>query len=157
MSYLPTSADPDKDLDEMTFSEKMVFHCKREPLVPTGVLMTTGAILLAIKNVRSGNRRNAQKWFRWRVGFQTATLVALIAGSFIYGSSKREQLSKEEQLRQKAKMREQLWIEELERRDLEVRRRKQRAEEARRKAAEMQSELSGLENELRELEASRRK
>lgn len=141
----------------MTFSEKMVFHCKREPLVPAGVLMTTGAILLAIKNVRSGNRRNAQKWFRWRVGLQTGTLVALIAGSFFYGSAKHEQLSKEEQLRQKAKMREQLWIQELERRDLEVRRRKQRAEEARKKAAEMQSELSGLEQELRELEESRRK
>lgn len=153
MSYLPSSFDTDgRSLEEMTFTEKIVFHCKQQPLVPLGTLLTCGAVALAAQNVRVGNKVEAQKWFRWRVGLQGATLVALVAGSFIYGKSKKEKVSAEEQLREKAKLREQLWIQELERRDQETQMRKKRAEMARLKAQEMELESSKIEKELKELE-----
>lgn len=158
MSHLPSSFDgTEQDAEEMPFMEKLVFHCKQQPLVPLGTLMTTGAVILAAQNVRSGNKKKAQKYFRWRVGLQGLTLVALVAGSFIYGTSHKEQKAKEEQLREKAKMREQLWIQELERRDQETQMRKKRAEMARLKAKEMESHNKKLEDELKLLEAQLKK
>ena len=61
MSYLPSSFDSDADdLDEMPFLDKMIYHCKQQPLVPLGTLATTGAVLLAVLNVKNGNKRKAQ-------------------------------------------------------------------------------------------------
>lgn len=153
MSYLPSSFDSDADdLDEMPFLDKMIYHCKQQPLVPLGTLATTGAVLLAVLNVKNGNKRKAQIWFRWRVALQGFTLIALVAGSYIYGTNKNERESHEEQLRKKAKMREQLWIQELERRDEETKLRRQKAELARQKAKEMEQETSKLQQELKDLE-----
>lgn len=158
MSYLPSSFDSDEaDVDEMPFFEKMIYHCKQQPLVPLGTLATTGAVILAAQNVRTGNKKQAQIWFRWRVGLQAFTLVALVAGSFIYGKNVKERETHEEQLRKKAKMREQLWIQELERRDQETNARKAKAEFARQKAREMEAETSKLEKELKELETMLKK
>ena len=154
MSHLPSSFDgAEQDVDEMTFLEKMTFHCKQQPLVPLGTLATTVAVILAAQNVRSGNKRKAQKYFRWRVGLQGATLVALVAGSFIYGTSQKERQSKEDALREKAKLREKLWIQELERRDEETQLRTKRAELARSRAKELEQETQGLQQELRDLQA----
>ncbi|CDO92090.1 unnamed protein product [Kluyveromyces dobzhanskii CBS 2104] len=153
MSYLPSSFDSDvEDWDEMPFVDKMVHHCKQQPLVPLGTLATTGAVILAVLNVKNGNKRKAQIWFRWRVGLQGFTLLALVAGSYLYGSNKKERESQEEQLRKKAKMREELWIQELERRDQETKSRRQKAEFARQKAKDMELETSKLQQELKELE-----
>lgn len=158
MSYLPSSFDnKDTELEDMPFWEKMIFHCKQQPLVPLGTLATTGAVILAAQSMRKGNKKDTQKWFRWRVGLQGLTLVALVAGSFIYGKSKKETESYEEQLRQKAKMREQLWIQELERRDAETQMRKKKAEVVRQKTKEMEAETAKIEQELKELEAKIKK
>ncbi|CEP63696.1 respiratory supercomplex assembly factor RCF1 LALA0_S09e00452g [Lachancea lanzarotensis] len=149
MSHLPSSFDgAEQDVDDMTFYEKMIFHCKQQPLVPLGTLATSVAVILAAQNVRSGNKRKAQKYFRWRVGLQGATLVALVAGSFIYGTSQKDRQSKEDQLREKAKLRENLWIQELERRDQETQQRKLRAELARAKTQALESEAEQLQSEL---------
>ncbi|SCV05645.1 LANO_0H12046g1_1 [Lachancea nothofagi CBS 11611] len=154
MSHLPSSFDgAEQDVDDMTFYEKMVYHCKQQPLVPLGTLATTVAVILAAQNVRTGNKRNAQKYFRWRVGLQGATLVALVAGSFIYGKSEKDRISKEDELREKAKLREKLWIQELERRDDETKQRKLRAEMARAKALELNNETLGLQAELKKLQS----
>lgn len=154
MSYLPSSFDADlEDVDEMPFWDKMVFHCKQQPLVPLGTLATTGAVTLAVLNVKNGNKQKAQIWFRWRVGLQAFTLAALVAGSYLYGKNSKERATHEEQMRKKAKLREELWIKELERRDEETKMRKQRAELVRQKAKEMEEETTRLQQELKELEA----
>lgn len=153
MSRMPSSFDGgDDDVKEMPFMEKIVFHCKQQPLVPLGTLLTTGAVILAAKNVRGGNKLKAQIYFRWRVGLQAATLVALIAGSYVYGSAVQQQKSKEEQMREKAKVREQLWIQELEHRDKETHYRKKRAELVRMRAQEDEEAIARLQKELKDLE-----
>ncbi|AMD21615.1 HFL241Wp [Eremothecium sinecaudum] len=158
MSYVPSSFDNlSQDEDQVSFSEKFIRQCKQQPLVPLGAILTTAAVTLAAKNVKSGNKTGAQKWFRWRVALQTFTLVALIGGSFIYGKKQQPQIDGDELLRQKAKMREQLWIEELERRDQEIANRKKRAELARQKVKEMEKESSQLQKELQELESKIKK
>lgn len=139
-------------MEELPFMEKIVFHCKQQPLVPLGVLLTTGAVILAAKNVRSGNKHKAQIYFRWRVGLQAATLVALVAGSYVYGTSVKEQKAKEDQMREKAKVREQLWIQELERKDQETHYRRKRAELARMRTEQDEEAIARLQKELKDLE-----
>lgn len=154
MSRMPSSFEmKEENVEELPFMEKIAYHCKQQPLVPLGTLLTTGAVILAAKNVRSGNKMKAQIYFRWRVGLQAATLVALVAGSFIYGTSIKEKKAKEEQMREKAKVREQLWIQELERRDQETQYRKKRAEIARSKTQDNEEAVGRLQQELKELEA----
>lgn len=153
---LPSSFDVktegEKTTDEMTVGEKVLFYCKQQPLVPLGCLLTTGAVVMAAMSVKQGNKRKAQYFFRWRVAFQTATLVALVAGSYIYGNNRRDSKAKEELLREKARVREALWIQELERREQETQARKKRAELARLRTQENEESIKKLEQELRELE-----
>ncbi|CCD23743.1 respiratory supercomplex assembly factor RCF1 NDAI_0C00820 [Naumovozyma dairenensis CBS 421] len=158
MSSIPSSFDPKRgealELEEMPIWDKIVFHCKREPLVPIGALLTTGAVILAAQNVRIGNQVRAQHYFRWRVGLQGATLVALVTGSYLYGTTSAKAIkSKEDELKEKAKRREQLWIQELERRDQEIKDRRLKAEVARKKTVESEESIKDLETELADLES----
>lgn len=109
-----------------------MYRSKQQPLVPLGCLATTVAVIMAAKGVRTGNAPKAQFWFRWRVGLQGFTLVALVFGSIYYDKAFTENKKTEEELAiEKAKIRERLWIEELERRDQEMKDRQKRAELAR--------------------------
>ncbi|CAI8510568.1 unnamed protein product [Pichia kudriavzevii] len=122
----------DDPLQDMSVLEKIWYRSKQQPLVPLGCLATTAAVIMAAKGVRTGNAPKAQFWFRWRVGLQGLTLVALVFGSLYYdqriaGAKKTE----EELALEKARMREKLWVEELERRDTEMKERQKRAELAR--------------------------
>lgn len=109
-----------------------MYRSKQQPLVPLGCLATTAAVIMAAKGVRTGNAPKAQFWFRWRVGLQGFTLVALVFGSIYYDKAfSSSQKSDEELAIEKAKVREKLWIEELERRDQEMKERQRRAELAR--------------------------
>lgn len=125
-------------------------------MVPLGTLATCVAVGLAAQSVRVGNKKGAQKWFRYRVVFQGFTIAALVVGGLFFGKESIEkQKSREELLHEKAKMREKLWIEELERRDFETQQRKKRAEWARQKAKEAQEEEAKQQTDsplLRELE-----
>ncbi|KAH3660217.1 hypothetical protein OGAPHI_007422 [Ogataea philodendri] len=121
----------------MTPFEKILFRSKQQPLVPLGCLGTCVAVALAAKGVRTGNARSAQKWFRWRVGLQGLTVVALVAGSFYFDRSFRENKSEQELAIEKARMREKLWVEELERRDEEMKERQRRADIARKRKEEL--------------------
>ncbi|KGK39585.1 hypothetical protein JL09_g1314 [Pichia kudriavzevii] len=96
----------------MSVLEKIWYRSKQQPLVPLGCLATTAAVIMAAKG--------------------GLTLVALVFGSLYYdqriaGAKKTE----EELALEKARMREKLWVEELERRDTEMKERQKRAELAR--------------------------
>lgn len=124
---------------QLDFIQKCVKNCKEQPLVPLGTLATTVAVILAAKSLRIGNRPGAQKWFRYRVAFQGFTIAALVVGGLVYGrGTEQARKTREEELREKAKLREKLWIEELERRDSEAKQRKERAAIARQKYLEAQ-------------------
>jgi len=128
----PSSFDKKDEFEDMSILDKIWFRCKQQPLVPIGCLATCVAVALAAKGVRTGDRVNAQKWFRWRVGLQGLTLVALVGGSYIYDRQQVTQRKTDEDLaREKAQHRQDLWIQELERRDQETKRNKERARLAR--------------------------
>ena len=127
---LPSSfEDP---LEDLSVLEKLVYRSKQQPLVPLGCLATTIAVAMAAKGVRTGNTKSAQTWFRWRVGLLGFTLLALVFGSIYYDKTFTQQKKTDEELAlEKAKLREKLWIEELERRDNEMKDRQRRAQLAR--------------------------
>lgn len=139
-------------VDEIDFIDKCIQNCKEQPFVPLGTLATCVAVTLAAKNLRVGNRDLAQKWFRWRVGFQGFTIAALVVGGLLYGKDSMEKKKTHDELAlEKAKLRERLWIEELERRDFEAKQRKQRAEIARQKYREaMEAEKKAQDEEEKE-------
>lgn len=153
MSNLPSSFDQINESEDMSFWQRIKYHCKRQPLVPLGAFLTTGAVILAAQNIRKGNQVKAQYFFRWRVGLQAATLAALVAGSFIYGSNtKTQQRSEDERLREKAKIRERMWLRELERRDQLMTEKKARVEQNKLKdeeiADKLQKEIDELESKI---------
>ncbi|CCH43964.1 putative membrane protein [Wickerhamomyces ciferrii] len=140
MSKIPSSFD-NRDVAEVDFIDKCIKNCKEQPFVPLGTLATCVAVGLAAHSIRIGNKQGAQKWFRYRVAFQGFTIAALVVGGLVYGKDNYERKkSREEAIHEKAKLREKLWIEELERRDFEAKQRKQRAEWARQKAKEMEEQ-----------------
>ncbi|ODQ63959.1 altered inheritance of mitochondria protein 31, mitochondrial, partial [Nadsonia fulvescens var. elongata DSM 6958] len=116
---------------EINYIERVVEHCKEEPLVPAGVFLTCGALVMSARAVRSGNRQMANKMFKYRVGFQGFTVLSLVIGGWYYDKEKKEKKTQDQLDFEKAKIRERLWIEELERRDAESNARKEKAALAR--------------------------
>ncbi|KAK9450917.1 hypoxia induced protein conserved region-domain-containing protein [Limtongia smithiae] len=105
--------DPEDVVQNLTGWSKLWYKCKAEPLVPIGVLLTTGALIKSAIAIRRGNHKQANRFFTARVVFQGCTIAALIGGSY-YMQSKMGK-SKAELDAEKAARRKELWLEELER------------------------------------------
>ncbi|WFC97895.1 Respiratory supercomplex factor 1, mitochondrial [Malassezia yamatoensis] len=75
--FIPTSVD-----DEETNSQRILRKMKEDPLVPIGCVLTTVALTYASYALRKGNRETFQRALRYRVLFQTVTVVAAAASLF---------------------------------------------------------------------------
>ncbi|KAG0050398.1 Respiratory supercomplex factor 1, mitochondrial [Gryganskiella cystojenkinii] len=64
---------------------------KENKLVSAGVGLTIAAFIGASYGVRTGRREFAQHMFRARVGFQFATLAALLGGGMFYDKKRKEE------------------------------------------------------------------
>lgn len=72
------SQGPDTTETEIIpWSEKVWRKSKEEPLVPLGVLATTGALTMAILSFRKRQSWNMQYWMRARVAAQAFTVGAM--------------------------------------------------------------------------------
>ncbi|EGW32224.1 mitochondrial protein [Spathaspora passalidarum NRRL Y-27907] len=149
---LPSSVSFDEE-EEEDFFKKIWARCKENPFVPAGTLATTGAITLAAFSMHKGNRKKTNIYYRYRVLFQGLTLVALVVGGlFFQKEAQGSQKSKEDLLREKAKKREQLWIEELERRDAIIQARKLRLQQSKDELRELAREEFEKERLLEDTE-----
>ena len=109
-----------------TGSQKLFRKAKSEPLVPMGVVATCGALYMAGRALRAGDSKLANRMFIWRVAFQGFTVAALVFGGLF--AANRLPINRDDVLKQKAKEREALWIQELERIDQEAKDRQKRAQ-----------------------------
>ncbi|CAO1636642.1 unnamed protein product [Jaminaea pallidilutea] len=64
--------------------DKLFRKLKEQPLVPLGSLATCGALVVASYQLRKGNRATFNRALRWRIYFQGLTVVAAIAGIWLY-------------------------------------------------------------------------
>lgn len=88
--------------------------------------MTVGALYLSGRALQRGQKHLANRMFMWRVLLQGFTVAGMVVGGYLYGKPYRP-TDRDAILFAKAKEREQLWIEELERIDQEDKIRKERA------------------------------
>lgn len=145
----------------LKYTEQVAQKCRENPFVPLGILTTICTVTIAIFKMKSGNKATANKWFTARVVSQGATLLAVILGgsyegrkAYLQGKEEPKSITdlQQEKLQQKAQERQNLWIEELERRDENIKKRKQFAELKKKEMEKMKEESEKLEEELKELE-----
>ncbi|KAI4244372.1 MAG: hypothetical protein LQ352_006843 [Teloschistes flavicans] len=144
---LPSSFRGNRDFYEESRWRKVLRKLKEEPLIPIGCAATTWALWNASRSVRKGDSANAQKMFRMRLYAQFFTVTAMCAGGIYYNRDRI--LSKEyKEIQEKKKLQEKnnLWIKELEARDLEEKEWRKKTEKVReRMKAETEERRQKLE------------
>lgn len=109
---------------------KIFQRCKEEPLVPIGCVLTCGALFGSAVGLRKGNKDMAQRMFRYRIGFQFATLGFVIAGALYYGNDRASRKQEDQAVQQqKAMDRRAAWLRELDSRDRLLKERSRRLAE----------------------------
>lgn len=158
---MPSSFDKDDqdDLNQLLYHELVWKKCKENPFVPVGMLATFVAVTTAIVKMKKGNKESANVWFRWRVIAQGATIGALALGAmyeqrdkFLKDKNMTLEELQTEKIKTKAKERERIWIEELERRDAAIQKRKELAELKKQEMEKIKVESDKIVAELKELE-----
>ncbi|KAG8989731.1 Respiratory supercomplex factor 1, mitochondrial [Tulasnella sp. 427] len=106
-SQVPVGPPPEgvkEGVDFNTFMQRGWDKCKQQPLVPLGAVVTVWALLGAVREFKRGNSQNVNRYLRFRVVAQGATVAAMLIGSVIYEKSIREQKEAEEKQEQERKM-----------------------------------------------------
>ncbi|KAG9003598.1 Respiratory supercomplex factor 1, mitochondrial [Tulasnella sp. JGI-2019a] len=85
---------PRTELDN--FIQKGWNKCKQQPFVPAGILLTTFALLGAVREFKRGNSQNMNRFLRGRVLAQGATVAAMLIGSYFYETSNQEKKEQEQ-------------------------------------------------------------
>jgi hypothetical protein len=112
--------------EEEPVLDKLARKAKQQPWVPLGCALTVGALYMSGRALRRGQKLVANRMFMWRVLMQGFTVAGLVFGGYLYGKPNRP-TDRDAILYAKAKEREKMWIEELERIDEEDKTRKERA------------------------------
>ncbi|KAG8906959.1 Respiratory supercomplex factor 1, mitochondrial [Tulasnella sp. 408] len=98
-SQVPIGPPPEgikEGVDFNTFFQRGLDKCKQQPLVPIGAAITVWSLLGAVREFKRGNSQNVNRYLRFRVVAQGATVAAMLIGSVIYEKSLREQKEAEE-------------------------------------------------------------
>ncbi|EPQ51828.1 hypothetical protein GLOTRDRAFT_65416 [Gloeophyllum trabeum ATCC 11539] len=77
-----------------SFRDKAIRKFKEEPLVPIGTLATCVALTMATVKMRSGQPKSFNNWLRVRIIAQGLTIAAVVAGSYAYGRTQKQQEEK---------------------------------------------------------------
>ncbi|KKF94676.1 Respiratory supercomplex factor 1, mitochondrial [Ceratocystis fimbriata CBS 114723] len=135
-NQLPSSFEHDELYNERPM-QKVWRKLREEPLIPLGCFATVFAFTGAYRALRRGDSKGANRMFRYRVGAQGFTVLAMIAGS-IYYSRDRERTAELRRLeeQQNAEEKRARWLRELEARDAEDKEMRAALEARRRKRQE---------------------
>ncbi|QUC17451.1 uncharacterized protein UV8b_01692 [Ustilaginoidea virens] len=139
--HLPSSFDTDADFHNERPMQKVVRKLKEEPLVPLGIGLTVFAFVNAYRAIRRGDSHQANRMFRARVAAQGFTVIAMVAGSMYY-SQDRQKTKELRKLKEEkdAEEKRQRWIQELEARDDEEKRMRDRLRSMRPRGAGVAAE-----------------
>ncbi|KAL9578280.1 MAG: hypothetical protein Q9212_005815 [Teloschistes hypoglaucus] len=131
---LPSSFEGKKDYYDESRFRKVIRKLREEPLIPIGLAATSWALWNASKSVRMGDSEKAQRMFRMRLYAQFFTVTAMCAGGLYYNRDRilRKEYNDIQEVK-KAKEKNELWIKELEARDMEEKEWRQKTEKVREK------------------------
>ncbi|GAO13679.1 hypothetical protein UVI_02017820 [Ustilaginoidea virens] len=150
--HLPSSFDTDADFHNERPMQKVVRKLKEEPLFrlprnkeltrkSPGIGLTVFAFVNAYRAIRRGDSHQANRMFRARVAAQGFTVIAMVAGSMYY-SQDRQKTKELRKLKEEkdAEEKRQRWIQELEARDDEEKRMRDRLRSMRPRGAGVAAE-----------------
>jgi len=130
-SGVPSSFDSTPEFFEESRVQKLWRKLRQEPLIPLGCAATCYALYMATKSIRQGDHNQTNRMFRARIYAQGFTLLALVAGSIFYKDERLKRKTFETALdEKKAAEKRDKWLKELEARDEEDRKWREKIENA---------------------------
>ena len=115
-----TSLTAPRDFHEENPWQKLTRRIKEEPLIPFGMGLTVYALIAASRSMKAGDHHRTNRMFRARILAQGFTLAAMVAGSIYWKSDRQKRKEFDDTVKQrKADEKRDMWIKELEARDVE--------------------------------------